>query len=130
LESSSLLRNLALVLGATILSVVGPNILRSFPEGSIRDVGFPVLAVILLLYGFGSIERALREIRIRLRNSRWVFPRIGILCGVSRGCSDDIPKVWSDIAPEEWDSEVQPAAKAVGKKIKTKLIYASESFDS
>ncbi len=130
MESSSLLRNLALVLGATILSVVGPNILHSFPESSIRDVGFPVLAVILLLYGFGSIERALQEIRIRLRNSRWVLPRIGILCGGSRGCSDDIPKVWSDIAPEEWDSEVQAAAKAVGKRIKTKLIYASESFDS
>jgi hypothetical protein len=38
--------------------------------------------------------------------------------------------VWSDITPAEWAAELQELAKAAGKKIKTKLIYATQCFDS
>jgi fumarate reductase subunit D len=130
MESISLLRNLSLVLGATILSVFGPNMLRLFPEGSIGNLVLLVLAVFLLLYGFGSIEKVLSETRIRFRNSRFICPRVAILYGVSRDFSDEIPKVWSDISPEEWENEIQEVSKALGKKIKVKLIYSNDPFDS
>jgi hypothetical protein len=130
LESKSLLRNLALVLGATILGVVGPSIPCFITEGSKRNIFLSLIAVMLLLYGFGWIEEALQRVRIGLRNSHWIRPRVGILCGVSRSCSDEIPKVWSDITPEEWESEVKATAKGMGKKIRTKLVFANESFES
>lgn len=130
MESISLLRNISLVLGATILSVFGPNMLRLFPDGSIGNLILLMLAVFLLLYGFGTIEKILSATRMKLRNSRFICPKIAILNGVSRSFKSEIPIVWSDIYPAEWKHEIEKIADALGKRIKVKLIYASDSFDS
>lgn len=130
MESISLIRQVALAIGSVVLGTVSPNILYSSPNISSRDVILVVVGGGFLLYGFGVVEEVLRRTRIGLRDSRWFPPTIGILCGGSSGSSDDIRKVWSDIAPEEWDSEVQAAAKSVGKKIRTKLIRAGGNLDS
>ena len=130
MNSTLLLRNLSIVLGATILSVVGPNILQYFPKGSIRQVFLLLLAVTLILYGFGSIEKIIRYIQLKARRSHWFCPRVGILCGVSKQNNADIPLVWTDIAPEEWCDEIKVAAQAAGIKINAKLVYANESINS
>jgi hypothetical protein len=118
------------VLGATILSVIGPDLVCFLPEGLGRNVGLTLIAVTLLLIGFGLIQKTLLAIRIWVRNGCWDCPRIGILRGVSRRHNEDIPMVWSDITPGEWVIEMQAVAKAAGKKVKTKLIYATQCFDS
>jgi hypothetical protein len=125
MESTPLLRNLSLVLGATILSVLGPSMLRLFPDGSIGNLVLFVLALFLLLYGFGSIEKIISETSIRFRDSRFICPRVAIFNGVSRSFNSEIPKVWSDISPEEWKSEIEEIARKLGKKIKVKLIYSN-----
>jgi len=129
MNSTSLLRNLSLVLGATILSLVSPNMLYYFPKGSIRQAFLFLIAVTLILYGFGSIEKIIQYIQLKARSSHWFCPRVGILCGVSKRINGDIPLVWTDISPEEWCDEIQVAAQAAGKKIKTKLVYANESIN-
>ena len=83
MESNPLLRNLSLVLGATILSVLGPNMLRLFPDGSKSNSILFVLGIFLLLYGFGTTEKVLSETRIRIRNSRFINPKVAIFNGVS-----------------------------------------------
>lgn len=130
MESNSLLRNISLVLAATILSVYGPNMLRFFPGDSIGNLILLMLAIFLLLYGFGTIEKILSATRMKLRNSRFICPKVAILNGVSRNLSSEIPIVWSDIYPAEWKHEIELIANALGKMIKVKLIYANESFDS
>lgn len=130
MESTSLLRNLSLVLGATILSVFSPGILRLFPNGSIYNLVLFFLAILLLLYGFGTIEKILCETRIRFRNSRFICPKVAILKGVSKKYNSEIPLVWSDISPEEWKEEIENVARKLGKNIKVKLIFSIESFDS
>jgi hypothetical protein len=130
MESTSILHNLSLVLGATVLSVLGPSMLRLFPDGSIGNFILLMLAVFLLLYGFGAIEKIQSETRIRLRNSRFICPKVGILNGVSRNFKSEIPMVWSDIYPQEWKHEIEEISKTLGKKIKVKLVFASDSFES
>jgi len=112
MESTPLLRNLSLVLGATILSVFGPNMLRLFPEGSIGNLILLVLAIFLLLYGFGTIEKVLSETRIRFRNSRSICPKVAIFMGVSQNFNSEIPLVWTDISPEEWKNEIEEIARS------------------
>lgn len=130
MESTPLLRNLSLVLGATILSVFGPNILRLFPDGSLCNLFLFLLAIFLLLYGFGTIEKIVSETRIRFRNSCFICPKVAILKGVSQSFKSEIPLVWSDISPDEWKDEIEKIARELGKNIKVKLIFSVGSFDS
>lgn len=130
MESTPLLRNLSLVLGATILSVFGPNILSLFPDGSLCNLFLFLLAIFLLLYGFGTIEKIVSETQIRFRNSRFICPKVAILKGVSKGFKSEIPFVWSDISPDEWKDEIEKIARELGKNIKVKLIFSVESFES
>ena len=130
MESTPLLRNLSLVLGATILSVFGPNVLRLFPDGSIGNLILFMSAIILLLYGFGTIEKAISETRITIRNSRSFCPKVAIFNGVSQKYNSEIPLVWTDISPEEWKNEIEEIAKERGEKIKVKLVFSVESYDS
>jgi hypothetical protein len=130
METISLRRNAALVLGAIMLGAVSPNLLYLSSNNLIRDAILFGVGVCLLLYGFGTVEKVLRATAIGLRKSRRLPPKIAILCGGPCGSSDGIRKVWTDITPEEWESEVQAAAKTVGKKIRTKLIRAGENLDS
>lgn len=130
MESAPLLRNLSLVLGATILSVFGPNMLCLFPDGSIRSLTLFVLAIFLLLYGFGTIEKVVAETRIRLRNSRFIGPRVAVFMGVSPRLKSEIPLVWTDISPEEWKNEIEKIARELGKNIKVNLIFSVRCLDS
>ncbi len=130
MESTPLLRNLALVIGATILSVLGPTMLRLFPDGSIGNLILFMIALILLFYGFGTIEKVISETRITIRNSRYFCPKVAIFKGVSQNLNSDIPLVWTDISPEEWKNEIEEIARERGEKIKVKLIFSIESFDS
>lgn len=129
MESISLLRNLSLVVGATILSVYGANILYLFPEGSLGNLVLFLLAVFLLLYGFGSIDKIIYKAKILIRNSHIFGYRVAIICGVYKDFNCDIPKVWTDISPNDWKNEIEKMSMSLGKKIKVKLIYANESFD-
>jgi hypothetical protein len=130
MESNQLLRNLAIAIGAMALSVVGSNMHSLFPEGSVGDICIFILTILLILYGFGFIEIALKKMRLKFRSLRWFPPRIGIICGISHSGKDLIPMVWSDVSPEEWVNEIQKNAKSCGKRITAKLIYADASFDS
>lgn len=130
MESTPLLRNLSLVLGATILSVFGPNVLRLFPDGSIGNLILFVLAIFLLLFGFGTIEKVVSEARVRFRNSRFICPKVAIFTGVSQNFKSEIPLVWTDISPEEWKNEIEEIARELGKNIKVNLIFSVGSFDS
>lgn len=130
MESTPLLRNLALVLGATILSVFGPNVLRLFPDGSIGNLILFMTSIILLLYGFGTIEKVISETRITIRNSRSFCPKVGIFTGVSQNFDSEIPLVWTDISPEEWKNEIEEIARERGEKIKVKFVFSVDSFDS
>ncbi len=130
MESTTLLKNLSLVLGATILSVFGPNILQIFPDGSLPNLSLIFLAIFLLLYGFGTIEKIVCETRIRFRNSPYIRPKVAIFKGVSKSFNSEIPLTWSDISPDEWKDEIEKVAKELGKSIKVKLIFSVGSFDS
>ncbi|MDO9558746.1 MAG: hypothetical protein Q7I89_03575 [Syntrophales bacterium] len=130
MESNQLLRNLAIAVGAMALSIVGSSMHRLFPEGSGGAIVIFLLAVFLILSGFGVIERALKKTRLKFRSLQWLPPKVGILCGISHSGKDLIPMAWSDISPEEWVNEVQNTAKSFGKRITTKLIYADAPLDS
>jgi len=129
LDSKSLLQNLSIVTGATILSIIGPNILDYFPFGWIRDTFLLVLALLFLLYGFGSIRMIIKFIRQKLRDSSTFRPQIGILYGISPGRADSIPLVWSDDSPNTLKGRITGIADAMNREIKVNLIYTNEAFD-
>ncbi len=91
---------------------------------------FLFIAVLLLLYSFNFITRFWRKLVMFIRNKSCFCPKVGIIYSVSKVEPNNIPRVWTDVAPECWGSLVKKAAKIANKKIRIKLIDARSSFDS
>jgi len=129
-NNENLWKSLAAVIGATILSVIGPKVISTEQlTWSKWSISF-FIAVLLLLYSFNFIERFWLKLVIFIRKNRNFCPKIGIIYSVSNIEPSNIPLVWTDVAPECWGSLVRNAAETANKKIIVKLIDAKSSFDS
>jgi hypothetical protein len=132
MKSDSLLREVALVIGAIVLGAVSPNVI--YPTSNVtvsaRDFLLTGAGLCLLLYGFGLFQRAWRAAVIRLRRNRWPPRKVGVLSGLSEEPSDAIPMAGTDVSAEEWAKELQLASDSVGRGLEVKCIRSSGCFDS
>lgn len=129
-NNETLWKSLAAVIGATILSLIGPKLVSTEQLTWSKWSIFLFIAVLLLLYSFNFITRFWRQLVIFIRNKPYFCPKVGIISSVSKIKPNNIPRVWTDVAPECWGLLVKNAAEIANKKIKIKLIDAKSSFDS
>lgn len=129
-NNENLWKSLAAVIGATILSLIGPKVVSTEQLTWSKWVIFFFIAVLLLLYSFNFIARFWQKLVIFIRNKPYFCPKVGIIYSVSNIEPNNIPLVWTDVAPERWGSLVKNAAEIANKKIIIKLIDAKSSFDS
>jgi len=134
----TLLRKLAIVTGTTILGVIGPDGLRYLNSIALSEtdrssllraewiIGLLGLSVLLLLYGFDFFTVALRKLRLFFRSKSYAGFRIGILYDRDQ----NIERVWTNIAPEEWGALIEQSAGSSGKKLTVELIQTNKPFDS
>jgi hypothetical protein len=133
----TLLRNLSIVIGSTILSIIGSDGLRYLNSIVSSKTVSPdlldakliftllVLSFVLLLYGFDIFTIASRDLRRFCRSKRFG----GYLIGILYERDQDIERVWSNIAPEEWATLIEQAAESSGKKIAIDFIQTNKAFD-
>ena len=129
MQAEGSLRNLALVAGGALLGVVGPELISWASPGWKRTTALALVSLTLLLFGFGLFQRGIYRLRLFLRRHRVRRPRIGILIGISRRATDEVPAVCTDIPAREWEEEIHRAAVARGVKVRVKRIYATSTFD-
>ncbi len=130
MQTGGFLRNLALVAGGALLSVVGPELISWASPGWMRTTALTLVSLSLLLFGFGVFQGGIHRTRLLLRRHRVRRLRIGILIGISHRTKDAIPAVNTDIPVERWNGEILRAAAARGVEVTVKQIYAVSTFDN
>lgn len=131
-KSNNLCKSLAAVIGATILSLIGPKLISSdqLQLTWSKWLLLFICAIFLLLYSFNFVEKFCQRILIAIRDSSYFSPKIGIIYSVGGNKTHCIPLVWTDVAPECWGTLVRDAARKINQNVETKLIDVQASFDS
>jgi hypothetical protein len=126
----TLLHELALVFGGALLGVVSTDLIGMLPAGDPRTIVVTLLALALILYGFGTPQNTWIRIMRAARDRRWRRPRVGIIAGLNSTRGDGVDPIWTDITPEEWQEEIRKAALRRGILLKVPLIRAAQAFDA
>lgn len=132
MDLKSLLQKLSIAAGSTVLSAIGASLLPGLTNENIDKTltySYAAIGILLLLWGFGVVEKVIQFSKIWFRDNKIFSPKIGILYGTSRGCNSDIPRVYSALPPEGWGVLIQNAAKDIGEQVSYELIPATSSFD-
>ncbi len=129
-ERRDLLRTLAVLVGGSLLSVVGAEVAHNLPNYWLRAMIFAVAAALLILWGFGAISQFTAFVRQSIRDNRLRSPVIGILTGLDGGEAGEIQGVWTDVPPDQWVEEIRKASSSRQSKVRTRLISAGCINDS
>ncbi len=130
MPGTSLRKKFLIVLGSTILSVVGPNILNYSTQGDKNDLFIAFLSFCLLFHGFGLTEFSLSQLLLIIRrNRRKRSIAVGTLKNISYSHRDHcVQRVWTDRPPEEWGNLIRQEGKKQGVKIISRFIYSKSYY--